>query len=67
MAETCPICLRPKRGEPLQDDERPCYQQGGQRCYELGYERLAAKLERLESDPVIRGRVDVMELAGARG
>ena len=68
MVSRCNICQRPIAGEPLEGDERPCYMQAGLRCYELGFERLTAKLERLQSDPVIRGRIDVMELAGgARG
>lgn len=61
----CPICMRKVHGEPIEGDERPCVIPAGVRCFELGFERLRHRLEQLESDPVVRGRIAVMELANA--
>lgn len=43
--ERCPICKRPVIGQEP-NGERPCQVQGGQRCYELGFERVSAQLAR---------------------
>ncbi len=47
-ANRCPICARPVLGQEAKD-ERPCSVPGGQRCYELGFERVSLLLERAKT------------------
>lgn len=62
MADRCPVCHRPRLGSSV-GDERPCHVPLGPRCYEVGYDRLKARLAKLEADPVIKGRVAVIDMA----
>lgn len=60
MPERCPVCLRPYDATTV---ERPCSVPLGQRCFELGFERLRKRVELLEADPVIASRI--LELPNA--
>jgi hypothetical protein len=67
MSDRCAVCGRPRLGSPP-SAERPCHVPLGPRCYEVAYDRLKARLGKLATDPVIKGRIAVIEMEeAARG